>query len=67
MWVYLIAIRTMKNSMTKAKKRERRVSVSFPDHVWDYLDDEAKETGIPVSLQVTQLISNHVREKKPKK
>lgn len=57
----------MKNKMTKAKKRERRVSVSFPDHVWDYLDDEAKETGVPVSLQVTQIVSNHVREKKPKK
>lgn len=51
------------NIMTDDKKRERRISVAFPDLVWDYLDNESKETGVPVSNLISLIVSNYVREK----
>lgn len=49
--------------MPNEKKRERRIGVAMPDYVWDFLDQESEETGVPVSILITQIVSNHVRDK----
>lgn len=43
---------------------ERFVAVTFPEYVWEYLENESEETSMTVSAIVSRIVTDHVREEK---
>lgn len=45
----------------------KRVAVTLPEEVREFLEQEAKETGVPISNLVSYIVANYVREEKKKR
>jgi hypothetical protein len=45
----------------------KRVAVTLPDEAREFLDQEAKDTGVPISNLVSYIVANYVREEKKKR
>jgi hypothetical protein len=45
----------------------KRVAVTLPDEVREFLEQEAKETGVPISNLVSYIVANYVRKEKKKR
>jgi hypothetical protein len=52
----------MKNS-----DRPKRIAVQLPDDARDFLEQESKETGVPLSNLLSYIASNYAREEKKKR
>ena len=48
-------------------KQSKRVAVTLPDDAREFLENEAKETGVPLSNLVSYIAVNYVREEKRKR
>lgn len=48
-------------------KQAKRVAVTLPDDARAFLDQEAKETGVPISNLISYIAVNYVREEKKKR
>lgn len=49
------------------EKQSKRIAVSLPDEAREFLDKEAKETGVPISNLLSYIAVNYVREEKKKR
>jgi hypothetical protein len=58
----LEAIDTMAES-----KQLKRIAVTLPDDARVFLENEAKETGVPLSNLMSYIAVNYVREEKEKR
>jgi hypothetical protein len=47
--------------------RPKRIAVSLPEDAREFLEQEAKETGVPVSNLVSYIVVNYVRDEKKKR
>jgi hypothetical protein len=47
--------------------RPRRIAVSLPEDAREFLENEAKETGVPISNLMSYIAVNYVREEKKKR
>jgi hypothetical protein len=47
--------------------RPKRIAVSLPEDSREFLEQEAKETGVPISNLVSYIAVNYVREEKKKR
>jgi len=45
----------------------KRVAITLPDETRTFLEQEAKETGVPLSNLVSYIAVNYVREEKKKR
>jgi hypothetical protein len=48
-------------------KQSKRVAVTLPDDAREFLENEAKETGVLLSNLMSYIAVNYVREKKKKR
>jgi hypothetical protein len=48
-------------------KQPKRVAVTLPDDAREFLENEAKETGVPLSNLMSYIAVNYVREEKKKR
>lgn len=48
-------------------KQSKRVAVALPDDAREFLENEAKETGVPLSNLMSYIAVNYVREEKKKR
>ena len=48
-------------------KQAKRVAVTLPDDARAFLEQEAKETGVPISNLISYIAVNYVREEKRKR
>jgi len=48
-------------------KQSKRVAVTLPDDAREFLENEAKETGVPLSNLMSYIAVNYVREEKKKR
>jgi len=48
-------------------KQLKRVAVALPDDTREFLETEAKETGVPLSNLMSYIAANYVREEKRKR
>jgi len=48
-------------------KQTRRVAVTLPDDARAFLEQEAKETGVPLSNLLSYIAVNYVREEKKRR
>jgi len=48
-------------------KQSKRVAVTLPDDAREFLEHEAKETGVPLSNLLSYIAVNYVREEKRKR
>lgn len=54
-------------SESKQSKQSKRVAVTLPDDARAFLEQEAKETGVPMSNLISYIAVNYVREEKKKR
>ena len=54
------------NTMSDSKQA-KRVAVTLPDDARAFLEQEAKETGVPLSNLLSYIAVNYVREEKKKR
>ncbi len=54
----------MADACKDIEPEERYVAVTFPEYVWEYLEEESEESGIPVSTIVKEIVSGYVRQEK---
>lgn len=47
--------------------QSKRVAVSLPDDARVFLEQEAKETGVPISNLISYITVNYVREEKKRR
>lgn len=47
--------------------RPKRIAVSLPEDAREFLEQEAKETGVPLSNLLSYIAANYVREEKKKR
>ena len=47
--------------------QSKRVAVTLPDDAREFLEQEAKETGVPLSNLMSYIAVNYVREEKRKR
>ncbi len=45
----------------------KRVAVNLPDEVRDFLEQEVRETGVPIANLVSYIVANYVRDEKKKR
>jgi hypothetical protein len=45
----------------------KRVAVNLPNEVREFLEQEAKETGVPIANLVSYIVANYVREERKKR
>ncbi len=45
----------------------KRVAVTLPYEIREFLEKEASETGVPISNLVSYIVANYVREEKKKR
>ena len=48
-------------------KQAKRIAVTLPDDARIFLENEAKETGVPLSNLMSYIAVNYVREEKKKR
>jgi len=48
-------------------KQLKRIAVTLPDDARVFLENEAKETGVPLSNLMSYIAVNYVREEKKKR
>lgn len=48
-------------------KQPKRVAVALPDDTREFLEAEAKETGVPLSNLMSYIAANYVRDEKKKR
>lgn len=48
-------------------KQSKRVAVTLPDDAREFLENEAKETGVPMSNLMSYIAVNYVRDEKKKR
>ena len=48
-------------------KQAKRIAVTLPDDAREFLEQEAKETGVPLSNLMSYIAVNYVREEKRKR
>lgn len=48
-------------------KQSKRVAVTFPEDARAFLEQEAEETGVPLSNLISYIVVNYVREEKKKR
>jgi len=48
-------------------KQPKRVAVTLPDDARTFLEQEAKETGVPISNLLSYIAVNYVREERKKR
>ena len=48
-------------------KQAKRVAETLPDDARAFLEQEAKETGVPISNLISYIAVNYVREEKRKR
>ena len=48
-------------------KQPKRVAVTLPDDAREFLETEARETGVPLSNLMSYIAVNYVREEKKKR
>jgi len=48
-------------------ERPKRIAVQLPDDAREFLEQEAKETGVPLSNLLSYIAVNYVREEKRKR
>jgi hypothetical protein len=48
-------------------KQSKRIAVTLPDDARAFLENEAKETGVPLSNLMSYIAVNYVREEKRKR
>jgi hypothetical protein len=49
------------------QKQAKRVAVTLPDDARAFLEQEAKETGVPLSNLLSYIAVNYVRDEKKKR
>jgi hypothetical protein len=49
------------------EERPKRIAVSLPEDAREFLEQEAKETGVPLSNLLSYITVNYVREEKRKR
>lgn len=54
----------MADACKDIEPEERYVAVTFPEYVWEFLEKESEESGIPVSAIVKDIVSDYVRSEK---
>jgi predicted DNA-binding protein len=47
--------------------QSKRVAVTLPEETREFLENEAKETGVPLSNLLSYIAANYVREEKKKR
>jgi len=47
--------------------QSKRVAVTLPEETREFLENEAKETGVPISNLLSYIAANYVREEKKKR
>lgn len=57
----------MSDNSQSDNKQLKRVAVSLPDDAREFLEKEAKETGVPISNLLSWIAVNYVREEKRKR
>ena len=45
----------------------KRVAVTLPDEAREFLEQEAKDTGVPISNLVSYIVANYIRDEKKKR
>jgi hypothetical protein len=48
-------------------ERPKRIAVSLPDDAREFMEQEAMETGVPISNLLSYIVVNYVREEKKKR
>lgn len=48
-------------------KQSKRVAVTLPEDARVFLEQEAEETGVPLSNLISYIAANYVREEKKKR
>lgn len=48
-------------------KQPKRIAVTLPDEARTFLENEAKETGVPLSNLMSYIAVNYVRDEKKKR
>jgi hypothetical protein len=48
-------------------KQSKRVAVTLPDDAREFLEQEAKETGVPLSNLLSYIAVNYVRDEKKRR
>jgi len=48
-------------------KQPKRVAVTLPEDARTFLEQEAEETGVPLSNLISYIVVNYVREEKKKR
>ncbi len=43
---------------------ERYVAVTFPEYVWEYLEKESEDTGVPVNIIIRDIVTGYVQAEK---
>ena len=51
----------------KESDRQKRIAVSLPEDAREFLEQEAKETGVPLSNLLSYIAVNYVRDEKRKR
>jgi hypothetical protein len=59
-------IKVFLDTMSESKQ-SKRVAVTLPDDAREFLENEAKETGVPLSNLMSYIAVNYVREEKKKR
>jgi hypothetical protein len=59
-------IKVFLDTMSESKQ-SKRVAVTLPDDAREFLENEAKETGVPLSNLMSYIAVNYVREEKRKR
>jgi hypothetical protein len=54
----------MADACKDIEPEERYVAVTFPEYVWEFLEKESEESGIPVSVIVKDIVAEYVRAEK---
>jgi hypothetical protein len=49
------------------QERPKRIAVLLPDDAREFLEQEARDTGVPISNLVSYIVANYVREEKKKR
>jgi hypothetical protein len=53
--------------MIESKKSKLRIAVSLPNETREFLEQEAEETGVPLSNLLSYIAANYVQEERKKR
>lgn len=52
---------------SKESKQPKRIAITLPEETREFLEKEAKETGVPLSNLISYITVNYAREEKKKR